>query len=300
MKRIHLIINPKAGHRAGGRFGAGIAQYLRRAGCEVTVQFTRQPREAIALAREACESRPDCLAVAGGDGTLFEAVNGILQASVRNVPLGIIPIGTGNDFVKMLAIKPHDWQAACDTLLNGQAKSVDAGKLNEWFFLNGVGIGFDAQVAWEANHLKWLPGNTTVYATALIKTLLHRYRTVPVTIQHDHGSMTQDITLLTVGNGRCHGGAFRLTPNALIDDGLFDVLIADATPRSNIIKMAPRVMRGTHLQEDGMTLLHSRKVSVSSDEPLIVHADGEVLYTAAQKLELELLPGALTLLYPSA
>lgn len=296
MKRIHLIINPKAGHRAGGRFGAGIAQYLRRAGCQVNTQFTRQPREAIQLAQAACNTPIDCLAVAGGDGTLSEVSNGLLRAGAHALPIGLIPIGTGNDFAKMLALKPHDWQHACDTIMQGTAQQVDVGQMNDNYFINGVGIGFDAQVALEANHLKWLPGNTLVYAAALLKTLLHRYRTPQLRIKHDAGTIEQAITLLTIGNGRCHGGAFKLTPNARIDDGLFDILIADAATRHGIIKLAPRVMRGSHLDQPGITSLRSRCLQIRSDDNLVVHADGEILGDALHDIDIRLLPGALTFL----
>ncbi|HET9679152.1 MAG TPA: diacylglycerol kinase family protein [Gammaproteobacteria bacterium] len=300
MKRIHLIINPIAGHRAGGRFGAGIAQYLRRAGCQVRVQFTRQPREAIALARAACATKPDCLAVAGGDGSLFEVANGLLQAEAHDLPLGLIPIGTGNDFAKMLNLKPHDWQAACDVILHGNSRRVDAGQVDNYYFVNGVGIGFDAQVALQANQLKWIPGNLLVYATALVKTLLHNHRTPTVRITHDTETIEQAITLLTTGNGRCHGGAFWLTPNADIADGLFDILIADAATRRGIIQLAPRVMRGTHLGQTGIRVLRSKHITISSEEPLVVHADGEIIDTAARALKLAVLPKALTLLSPAA
>lgn len=292
MRRIHLIINPKAGHRAGNRYGAGIAQYLRRAGLRVEAQFTRGPRDAIELARQAVTSRPDAIIIAGGDGTLHEVVNGLLQSGAPQTLLGLIPIGTGNDFAKMLDLRPHDWRAACARILAGKPRQVDAGQVNETFFINGVGIGFDAQVALEANRLKYLPGSLLVYAGALLKTLLHRYRTPHITLETSSSRLEQTITLLTVGNGRCHGGAFRLTPDARVDDGLFDILIADAASRYGILKLAPRVMRGTHLGEPGTRLLRDHRLQIHSAEPLVVHADGEILGDALQSLDFRLLPGA--------
>lgn len=292
MQRIQLIINPKAGHRAGNRYGAGIAQYLRRAGLRVEARFTRGPRDAVELARQAITTRPDALLVAGGDGTLHEAVNGLLQSAAPQTPLGLIPIGTGNDFAKMLDLQPHDWRTACERILNGRPRQVDAGQVNETFFINGVGIGFDAQVALEANRLKYLPGSLLVYAGALLKTLLHRYRTPHISLQTGKRKLEQAITLLTVANGRCHGGAFLLTPEARVDDGVFDILLADAASRYAILKLAPRVMRGTHLGEPGMQLLRDDHVQIHSAEPLVVHADGEILGDDLHALDIRLLPGA--------
>lgn len=296
MRRIHLIVNPRAGRRAGSGFGSGIAQHLRRLGLNCEAQFTREPRDAIELVRAALDKRPDCIAVAGGDGTLFEVMNGVLRAGAHDVPLGLIPIGTGNDFAKMLDLKPLDWRTACERIARGTTRQVDAGRCNEWFFINGVGIGFDAQVAMEANRLKYLPGTLLVYAGALIKTLLHRYRTPEISLRFDEQRLQQRITLLTIGNGRCHGGAFRLTPQADMVDGLFDILIADAATRRGILKLAPRVMRGTHLGQPGIALHQARRVSVSSTEPLPVHADGEILYADARELDIEILPGAIKLI----
>lgn len=299
MKRVHLIINPRAGHRAGGRFGAGIAQQLRRLGCQVSVQFTRAPRDAIELAAAACGGSPDCLAVAGGDGTLFEAVNGVLRAGAGELPLGLIPIGTGNDFAKMLGLKPHDWRAACERILSGRPRAVDAGRVNDWHFVNGVGMGFDAQVALAANRLKWLPG-MGAYALALLRTLLFDYRNPALHLRHDGGALSLPVTLVTAGNGRCHGGAFRLTPQAEIDDGLLDILVAEAATRRGVLRLAPSVMRGTHLGKPGVRDLRSRRLRVESADPLVVHADGEILYTDAHALEIEILPGALRMLAAGA
>lgn len=296
MQRIHLIINPKAGHRAGNRYGAGIAQQLRRAGLRVEAQFTRGPRDAVELVRQAVAGKPDAIVIAGGDGTLNEAINGLLQSGAPQIPLGLIPIGTGNDFAKMLDLRPHDWRTACTRILDGKPRQVDAGQVNETFFINGVGIGFDAQVALEANRLKYLPGSLLVYAGALLKTLLHRYRTPRITLETASGKLEQTITLLTVGNGRCHGGAFLLTPEARVDDGLFDILIADAASRYGIIKLAPRVMRGTHLGESGIRLLRDNRLQIRSAEPLVVHADGEILGDDLQRLDFRLLPGAVRFL----
>lgn len=289
MKNIQLIINPRAGRGSGARTGPEIARWLTRHGFECEARITNDRGHATELAREASADGADCVAVAGGDGSIFEVVNGLLQAGGR-MPLAVLPVGTGNDFAKMLRSK--NWQDVCEKLRRGHTRNVDAGRCNNVFFANGIGIGFDAKVARIANGIRWLRGDA-VYGVALARTLAFHHDNPEVKITTEAHSFTQRITMLAAANGRVYGGSFRITPEASVSDGLLDVVFAEDFSRGRILKLVPKVLRGTHLDMNGIRFLRTARLTVEADRLLPVHADGEILEYGTEKLEIALLPGAL-------
>lgn len=291
MRRIHLIVNPRAGRGAAERLAAAALERLCGHGFACEVRSTRAPGDASRLVSEALRTGAECVAVLGGDGTVNEAVNGYIGVARDGQALGIIPAGTGNDFAKMLDAG-GDWRAACDRIAAGVRRRVDAGRCNGRHFANGIGAGFDAQVALEANGLGWMRGNA-VYGAALAKTLLLRYATPRARIAHDGGVHEGRITMLAAANGSTYGGAFRVAPGADIADGMLELMIADRLSRAGIIGFIPHVLRGTHVGRSGITLLRTRHLTVETEEPLPVHADGEIVDRAATRMEIEVLPGAL-------
>jgi diacylglycerol kinase (ATP) len=293
MQRVHLFVNPNAGKGAGRRLAPEVLARLEARGVACESCATRDAAHTAARVAEALRSGAPCVAVLGGDGTVNAAVNGYVGAARAAQALAVIPAGTGNDFAKMLGLD-GDWRAACDRIAAGARRRVDAGRCNGRIFANGIGAGFDAQVAVEANAIGWLRGNA-VYGVAVAKTLLLRYATPLARIAHDGGVLERRITMLAVANGTTYGGAFRLAPQADIADGLLELMIADRLSRAGILGLIPHVLRGTHVGRPGVTLVRTRRVSVEAAEPLAVHADGEILAAAARRLEIEVLPGALLL-----
>jgi len=295
-RSARLIFNPAAGRGSAKRSLPEIQSALNAAGIIPEVLATRAPGDATTLALQAAKDNVELVLSVGGDGTLQEVANGLVQAERGDsVPtLGIIPVGTGNDFLKTLGV-PGEWKGACERIVQGQTRTVDVGRINGRVFVNNVGVGFDAQVGIEAKKIQNLRG-TAVYVAALARTMLISYSTPQVTIQCDDKTFTQSITMLSIGNGRCSGGTFWLTPTALLDDGLLDVCIIRGLSKPGILGLVPEVMKGTHVTKEAAQTLRARKITVTSNEPLPVHADGEVLYTDAQKLEIEVLPGVLKML----
>lgn len=289
--RADLIINPAAGRGAGQKLGPAIVSYLAQLDITVQIFYSDSPGGITRLAKARLQARPEMLVVAGGDGSVHEAVNGWMQAG-GGVPLAVIPIGTGNDFSKMLAAG-SDWRAACQAIANGKTRDVDVGRCNDFYFANSLGIGFDAQVAQTANRMQWLRGNL-VYGIAVADTLLFRHRTPIVRIQHDGGTLETAITLIAVSNGCCEGGAFQLAPHAKIDDGQFDVIVAQGLSRLGILALVPRVLRGSHLGRPGIVDFKSDQLLIESQAGLPVHADGEIRYSDAKRLEIVILPRRLT------
>ncbi len=293
MDRIKVIANPCAGRGSVGTRLARIEEILQEQGTAYDLVRTTRPGEATELARQARVEGYETVVAVGGDGTVHEIVNGLLQAAGDSVAgtLGIIPLGSGNDFVKVFDI-PTNLVAACRYLLHGKVRLVDVGRLDDVFFVNSAGTGFDAMVALESRKIKRLTGLPR-YLVAVLRTLLLKYRTPAATVTLDGQVIRQRITLTSIGLGRCAGGGFWLTPDAICDDGLFDVAIARDLGRLAILALVPHVMRGTHVDKEPVTMARARHVLVELAEPLPVYADGEIIYEATQRLELEVLPGRL-------
>jgi YegS/Rv2252/BmrU family lipid kinase len=285
--RAVLIVNPEAGRGLGRELGPAVARYLQELGCPLQVLNSLGPGDVRLKTRAAMQERPPLLVVAGGDGTVHEAVNGWLEAG-GGTPFAVVPVGTGNDFVKMIAVS-HDWREACWRAVRRETRWVDVGRCNDYYFANGLGIGFDAQVALEANGIDWIRGNA-VYGLALAKILVLKHARPRVRVSHDGEQLETDITLLTVNNGKVEGGAFVMAPDAEIDDGLFDVVVAKGMGRLGILGLLPQVLKGEHMTNPKVLKFRTGRLTVESDTPLPVHADGELTYTGATKLEIEVLP----------
>lgn len=289
-----LIINPAAGRGNGRVLAEQVRDRLRESDVDFEPHYTRAPGEGIELARRLSE-RHATLLVAGGDGSWLEAVNGAMLAP-RHPVMGLLPTGTGNDFAKMLGYG-NDWREACRRIAAGRTRRVDIGccgydGTGSLYFANGAGIGFDAQVSREARRIRYLRGNA-VYLLAVLRTLMLRYATPHVTIEHDQGKLEQSITLVAAANGQCYGGAFHIAPGAAIDSGFLEVVCARGLGRLRILGLLPKVLRGTHLGDPAVTTLRSRRLTIESDVPLPLHLDGEVVSNEATRLEIEILPGAL-------
>jgi len=286
--RATLVINPEAGRGLGRELGPAVAGYLQELGLTTRILNSASQGDVETKLKAALADKPQVVIAAGGDGTVHEAVNGWLKAG-GGAPLGVIPVGTGNDFAKMLA-PSNDWREACWRIARGQTRQVDMGRCNDYYFANGLGIGFDAQVALEANRIHWLRGNA-VYGIALAKILILKHSRPRVRVRYEGGEPFEtDITLLTINNGRVEGGAFVMAPDAEIDDGLFDVVVARGMGRLGILGLLPQVLKGQHMSHPKVMKFRTSRLTVESDEPLPVHADGELHYTGPTKLDIEVLP----------
>lgn len=289
-----LVINPAAGRGAGRRLAAAISGYLAELDIQIHSQhFSQSAGEVVTRVREQLGARHDVVIVAGGDGTVHAAVNGWMQAG-GGAPLAIVPIGTGNDFTKMLGYA-SDWRAACRQISAARPRNVDVGRCNDFYFANNLGIGFDARVAMAANRMQWLHSRA-VYGIALLRTLCFDHATPKAKVQHAAGTLETAITLIAVNNGRVEGGAFVLAPQAEIDDGQLDVVVARALNRIGILRLVPRVLRGNHIEHPAVTTIRTSQLLIESAAGLPVHADGEIRYTDARRLDIEILPRRLTLL----
>lgn len=317
--RAALVINPAAGRGAGREFGPAIARYLAELNVVTQPSYSLAAGDLVMQVKQALARHVDAVIVAGGDGTIHHAVNGWMQAG-GGAPLAFVPIGTGNDFMKMLP-SGSDWREACRRIATAKMRHLDLGRCSEarvirklsgdprstelpeasgehcsaFYFANTLGIGFNARVAIEANRMQWLRGNL-VYGAAVAKVLVFSHLTPKVRVHHDGDTVCTRITLLAVGNGSTEGGAFRLAPQAHIDDGLFDVVLARGMSRLRILALIPQVIRGTHLNDPDVMIFRTARLVIESESGLPVHADGEIRFTDATQLTIEILPRQLTVI----
>lgn len=302
-----LILNPTADRGRAERVLPALERALRAEGARYELVHTRRAGHAVALAEAAVEEGWRAVVAIGGDGVVHEVANGLLRAAGDNLvtPMGVVPAGSGNDFVKLLGIPPRDAEAAARRITRGEPRPVDVGRVphmvarsgprDPWHFVNGVGLGFDAQVALEASRVRRVRG-LAIYAVAVLRTL-RRLGAPHIRVVVDGEEVAdRELILATIANGACHGGSFWLTPDASVDDGLLDVLVADRRGLAAVLALIPRVLRGRHLGARGVELRRGTRVSVRSDTPLPIHADGEIIASGVSELDVELLPGRLRVL----
>jgi diacylglycerol kinase (ATP) len=247
--------------------------------------------------RVAVDGGADRIVVAGGDGSIHEAVNGILRAE-KPARLGVIPAGTGNDFAKACAI-PLDWELATEQLAarlatNKAYRQIDVGRMNDRYFANGAGIGFDAKVTKVARSYRW-PIGDFVYLFAILRCMIDGIATPRVTIVADELSWDAPLTLANISNGAWVGGMFHIAPMARNNDGRLELLIAGPVSRLRILSLLPSLMRGKHM--DAQEILHAsvRRVRIEASAPVPSHLDGEV-GAVEQNFDIEVLPASLDLL----
>jgi YegS/Rv2252/BmrU family lipid kinase len=300
-RTIHVIVNPAAGRGAARGVRREVERALARRGVDFTIAETTGPGEAIELARVAARGGASVIAAVGGDGTVHEVVNGLLAESsaAPTAALGVVPVGTGNDFVKLVAgLRTRD--GAYDVLAHGIARPMDTG-LASWaggeeYFVNAMGTGIDVEVVRQIQRMRNLPG-AAVYVLGLAKALV-RFRPIAVRVTVDGDSAESRVMMVAVANGICIGGAFRVSPGALPDDGLFDVVQVAELGLFDSLRVAPRILRGTHL---GLAAVRHRtaktvELEVPADATLFFQLDGELREPGVRRVRVDVRPASLRVL----
>jgi diacylglycerol kinase (ATP) len=300
---IRVILNPAAGRGYGARAESKVCQFLADEGIDFDLVRTEAPWHAAKLAEQAAKDGIETVVAAGGDGTANEIINGLMMASQGGAAggmrskLAIIPAGSGSDFASGIGL-PADLRDACRRIALHRTKAIDVGRVTvagqePRYFANVVGVGFDGAVLLETLKIKHLRG-LTLYLLAVLKTIFMEFRAPMTTIEFDGQRMELPAMLASVANGPREGGGFFIAPGAKPDDGLFDLCIAREVSRLTILRLLPHFLKGTHVDLEPVTMAQARKVSISAPDGLIAHVDGEVLCTNAQRIECEIIPGALT------
>jgi diacylglycerol kinase (ATP) len=253
---------------------------------------TTRAGQATELARQAAEEGASLVVAAGGDGTCGEVANGIVGTPAR---LGILPLGTGNDFARCAGIS-ENLQTAVENLFTGKPRRVDLGWVNGRYFLNIAGCGFDAAVAERVNRGFRFVSGTAAYIAAVVHTLI-TFKPPHMRITMDDEEVYLRALLCTVANTQSYGGGMRIAPYAQIDDGLLDVCIAQVVGKLEFLRVFPRVYSGTHISHPRFLMRTAQRVRVESTPPAPVLVDGDVMGTTPA--EFRVYPAAIEVILPA-
>ena len=293
--KIKVLLNPYANRWRAGARKAEVQAAFAAAGLTADVVQTQKPQEGIALAETAVADGYDVVVAAGGDGTLSEVANGLLRAAGDGptVPFGILPIGTANDFSDMVGL-PRDLNQAVQVIARGQTRQVDAGRINDHFFINNCAVAMEPMITLENIRMKRLSGELR-YVVALLKGLV-KLKAWNMQVRWDDGGHDGPAYLLSVCNGPRTGG-FYMAPEAAVDDGLFDFVFAPEVPKLTVLSILVRLFRKTHIFHPQVVYGRTTHIHITSSPGTPIHADGEIIAEAATQIEYEILPGKLTMLY---
>lgn len=294
---IPLFLNPSAGRGRARRIRASLLELLAANDVAHRLVESEGPGDLEKKVKATVAEGATQILVAGGDGSIHEAVNGMLESG-RSAEIGVVPLGRANDFAKACAIPPH-WEDAAlllvDRLKNGMpARPVDIGWMNGRWFANGAGIGFDAKAAAIARTIQ-LPIGDLVYLVAVLRGLWSGVSTHRVKIESANGAYEGAATLVHVSNGPWVAGLFQIAPSAVNDDGELDLLLVKPVSRLRVVALLPRMIGGNHLDQPEISHHRIERCEVVSADPMPSHLDGEA-QPLQTRFRIEMRAGALPLL----
>lgn len=272
MKRARIIYNPTSGREAFRKNLPDVLEILEIAGYETSTHATTGAGDAISAARTAIERRFDLVIAAGGDGTINEVVNGIAEQSYRP-KLGVIPVGTTNDFARALQI-PRDIVAAAEIIAKGDTIPVDIGRINDKYFINIAGGGRLTELTYDVpSKLKTMLGQLAYYLKGM--EMLPSIKATPIRIEYDGKLFDGEAMLFLVGLTNSVGGFEKLAPNSSINDGMFTLLILKKTNLADFIRIATLALRGEHVNDPKVIYTKANRIKVTSEEKVQLNLDGE-------------------------
>lgn len=298
-RKVKIILNPMADMGNAWTVANDLRPIIAEYG-NADWSGTVYPTHATELAKQAGEQSYDMVIAMGGDGTVHETVNGLMQIPAEKRPiLGVVPVGSGNDFAHSIGV-PMQSDRALAHALNSEPSTVDVGLMTdengrEEYFDNTVGIGFDAVVTIRSHKLPVVRG-FLMYLTAVIQTIILNHEPAKMQLEADDQKWEQTNLMVTVCNGPREGGGFLVAPEAKNDDGILHYVMISKCSRPMMFRLIPEVMNGTHGRFDLVKIGACQKFSLVSDRPVYIHADGEIFTSFGSnlhKLDFKILPGAL-------
>jgi YegS/Rv2252/BmrU family lipid kinase len=293
MKHI-FIINPAAGKGKSLELIPFIEECFKDKTEELVIRVTEYRGHATKLAKEYSTAGSCRIYSIGGDGTVNEIVNGIAGTEAS---LGVIPTGSGNDFIRSFQQK-YEIKDMVISTINGEEKSIDLAKVNDKYFINISSIGFDANVVFNADKFKKVPGITgsMAYLISIVYTVFKK-KICKIKIDIDGKKMELKLLLAAVANGKYYGGGIIPTPDAKIDDGLLDICLVTEMGRMQILSLFPKYVKGLHGQLKQVSFFKGKKISIESEEDLCLNIDGEIV--TAQTINFEILEKAIKVIFPA-
>ena len=276
--KVLLVYNAMAAHRRAKKILPEVEAKFNANDIAFDLKVTDYPEHAIDIVRQADFSRYDGVVAGGGDGTLFEVINGYCKNPDRNkIPLGVLPVGTGNSFARDLELDASRWQEAVDVISLKKPKNVDVGLFRthgqEYCFLNILGLGFVADVGKTAFKLK-LFGNISYTLGVLYQTLF--LKAYHLTMEADGKTMERENVFVEISNTR-YTSNFLMAPTAEIDDGYLDVTLLRKTTRRRLIQCFPKIFTGEHILLDEIEQFKAKKIHITTETPKVLTPDGEMV-----------------------
>ena len=301
-RKVKLILNPMADMGRAWKAANDLRPIVQEFQGEISWSGTVYPTHAAELAKQAAAEGCDLVIALGGDGTAHEVVNGLMQIPADKRPvMGVVPIGSGNDFAYALGVPQKSDHALVHALKAENVSAIDIGVMTDEhsgrkeYFDNTVGAGFDAVVTIRSHKLPIVKG-FLMYLTAVIQTILLNHNPAKIKFQTEHETWDDTVLLTTVCNGGREGGGFLISPDSKIDDGVLQFLNVKKVSRPMMFRLVPEFMKGTHLRFKQTQLGSFKKMTMQSDRPLYIHADGEVFTSFGsdvRNVTFEVLPNAL-------
>ncbi|MEW6028348.1 MAG: diacylglycerol/lipid kinase family protein [Chloroflexota bacterium] len=296
-----IIVNPISGRGYAGKSIPLIEDLMRRHNLDFDLVQTERPWHAADIAERAVLDGYAVIVTASGDGTANEALNGIMRARAKGhdtVAMSILPVGTGNDMAYGMGLRGN-LEETVKALADNHRKRIDIGLVKGGdypegrYFANGIGIGFDAMVGFEAIKIRWTRG-LLAYLIGVIRTVFWYFKAPTVEMKFNGKTITQPSLMISVMNGQRMGGGFYMAPNGDPGDGHFDLCIASEASRLRIFGLIPYFLKGTQHTQPEVTTGQTHAISIKAVKgSLPAHADGEMLCVEGRELQVELIPSAL-------
>jgi diacylglycerol kinase (ATP) len=284
--KVLLIYNPFAGHGQAKKMLPKVERAFQERGIDFDLALTDYPEHGSVLAAEASFRDYDGIVAAGGDGTLFEVINGCYRNRKKlKIPIGVLPIGTGNAFARDLGLESSNWLEAVEIIANGKRRKVDVGCFQThgqtYYFLNILGLGFVADVTKTAKKLKML-GNVSYTLGVLHRTI--RLNSFVANIRLDGQTLDRDCIFIEISNTR-YTSNFLMAPGASIDDGYLDVTILNRVTRRRLLQAFPKVFTGEHVKLPEVETFQAREILIETPGgEKVLTPDGEVLGISPVKI----------------
>ena len=293
------MLNPAAGRGAAARALDPIAREFHHQGWSVEVERTERPGHGAELAARAVQAGAQRIVAVGGDGTVHDVANGLLRHGLGgrggDVALGVVPIGSGNDFAKLVGVYRHTPVRAVRRLVTAQTARFDAGLVCDEYFVNSVGFGFGPEVVRVRNAMPGLSGFASYFVPVL--RAFARFRPPRLEVRARGFAETGNMMMVEVCNGTTAGGSYRFAPDADPADGKLDVCLIRRVSLLRFLLAIPRVMRGTHVTMREVAIIKTAKLVIRSpEEPLTLHVDGELREPGVNECTVELERGRLNVL----
>ena len=284
--KVLLIFNNFAGNKRASTLLKDVQHELKEKKINYDLEIPAYPGNGTEIVAGAELANYDAVIAAGGDGTLYEVVNGLFQnPAEQKLPIGIIPIGTGNAFARDMPLQTGEWKQSIDIINSGKTRKVDAGTFvtegKKYYFLNILGLGFVADVGATAHKLK-LVGNLSYTLGVVYQTLF--LRPTPMTIKADNRELSLEALFVEVSNSQ-YTANFLMAPFAQLDDGLLDVTIAKPMGRAKLLKSFPKILTGDHIYMKEIVHFTTSKIEISCAKPKILTPDGELMGSTPVTIE---------------